>query len=69
MADYKKIMFNNTHMTETIDDVESTQVNSQVDKFSTDYTADKLNELYNEFDSITLTTVQSIPSPNVMLKA
>jgi len=54
MADYKKIMFNNTHMTETIDDVESTQVNSQVDKFSTDYTADKLNELYNEFDSITL---------------
>ena len=54
MADYKKIMFNNTHMTETIDDVESTQVNSQVEKFSTDYTADKLNELYNEFDSITL---------------
>ena len=54
MADYKKIMLNSNSMTETIDDTYSSAVNSQVDRFSTDYTADKLNELYNEFDSITL---------------
>lgn len=54
MADYKKIMMNNNSITETIDESENMAVESQVEKFSTDYTADKLNELYNEFDSITL---------------
>ena len=54
MADYKKIMMNNNSITETIDETENVALESQVDKFSTDYTADKLNELYNEFDSITL---------------
>ena len=54
MADYKRIMMNNNSITETIDESDNMAVESQVDKFSTDYTADKLNELYNEFDSITL---------------
>ena len=54
MADYKRIMMNNNSITETIDETENVAVETQVEKFSTDYTADKLNELYNEFDSITL---------------
>lgn len=54
MADYKRIMMNNNSFTETIDESENMAVETQVEKFSTDYTADKLNELYNEFDSITL---------------
>jgi len=54
MADYKRIMMNNNSLTETVDETENVAVETQVEKFSTDYTADKLNELYNEFDSITL---------------
>lgn len=54
MADYKRIMMNNNSLTETIDTTDNMAVESQVGQFSTDYTADKLNELYNEFDSITL---------------
>jgi len=53
MANYKKIRLSNNSMTETVDEDYST-ADTQVDKFSTDYTANKLNELYNEFDSITL---------------
>lgn len=53
MAKMKKLMLNRDSYTETMDD-EIDTVDTQVDKFSTDYTADKLNELYNEFDSITL---------------
>ena len=53
MANYKRIRLNNNSITETVDEDFST-VDSQVEKFSTDYTANKLNELYNEFDSITL---------------
>lgn len=53
MANYKKIRLNSNSITETVDEDYST-VDTQVEKFSTDYTANKLNELYNEFDSITL---------------
>lgn len=53
MARLKKIMLNNDMTTETMDD-ELDFATTQTEKFSTDYTADKLNELYNEFDSITL---------------
>lgn len=67
MADYKKIMLNNNSITETVDEVDDSALNSQVDKFSTDYTADKLNELYNEFDSITLdnSAIDTITQRNV----
>ena len=54
MARLKKIMLQNDNMTETMDDDFDSAVDTQVGKFSNDYTADKLNELYNEFDSITL---------------
>ena len=53
MARLKKIMLNNDMTTETMDE-ELDFATTQTEKFSTDYTADKLNELYNEFDSITL---------------
>ena len=53
MAKMKKLMLNSNSYTETMDD-EIDTVETQADMFSTDYTADKLNELYNEFDSITL---------------
>lgn len=53
MAKLKRIMLQNDFTTETMDDeIETSQIGTE--KFSTDYTADKLNELYNEFDSITL---------------
>lgn len=52
MAKLKKIMLHDNMMTETMDDELVTT--AKADNFSTDYTADKLNELYNEFDSITL---------------
>lgn len=70
MADYRKIMFNNASMTETIENSRDSQVNSQVDRFSTDYTADKLNELYNEFDSITLdnSAIDTITQRNAVAK-
>ena len=54
MAEYKRIMLNGNSMVETAEREVESAVNRQVDAFSTDYTADKLNELYNEFDSITL---------------
>ena len=54
MAKLKKILLNNDFTTETMDEELDYSTTSQTDKFSTDYTADKLNELYNEFDSITL---------------
>ena len=54
MAAYKKLMLHDNSVSETTDTVEQKAVESQVDKFSTDYTADKFNELCNEFDSITL---------------
>jgi len=54
MAEYKRIMLNNNSIVETADREVESAVDRQVDRFSTDYTADKLNELYNEFDSITL---------------
>ena len=65
MANYKKIRLGNNSVTETVDDDFST-VDTQVDKFSTDYTANKLNELYNEFDSITLddSTIDTITQRN-----
>lgn len=56
MAAYKKLMLHDNSVSETTDTVEQKPVESQVDKFSTDYTADKFNELCNEFDSITLDT-------------
>ena len=65
MARLKKIMLNNDMTTETMDD-ELDFTASQTEKFSTDYTADKLNELYNEFDSITLddTAIDTITKRN-----
>ena len=53
MAKLKKIMLQNDFLTETVDDEVDVET-SATNEFSTDYTADKLNELYNEFDSITL---------------
>lgn len=54
MAAYKKLMLNDKSIAETTDDIEQNAVDTQVDKFKTDYTADKFNELCNEFESITL---------------
>jgi len=54
MSAYKKLMLNNKSLAETTDEVEQSAIDSQVDKFKTDYSADKFNELCNEFESITL---------------
>ena len=65
MARFKKITMQNDFLTETMDEeLETTSTNQT---FSTDYTADKLNELYNEFDSITLdnSAIDSLTKRNV----
>ena len=64
MARAKKILLQNDFMTETMDD--ELETTSTVNEFSTDYTADKLNVLYNEFDSITLdnSTIDTITRRN-----
>lgn len=54
MATYKKLMLHDNSVSESTDVDQQNAVDSQVEKFSTDYTADKFNELCNEFDSITL---------------
>lgn len=65
MAKLKKIMMQNDFLTETVD--EELENASTTETFSTDYTADKLNELYNEFDSITLdnSSIDSLTKRNV----
>ena len=67
MAKMKKLMLNSNSYTETMDD-EIDTIDTQTDKFSTDYTADKLNELYNEFDSITLdnSSIDTLTKRNAM---
>ena len=71
MARLKKILLNNDLMTETMDDELDVETDSQVEKFSTDYTADKLNELYNEFDSITLdnSAIDTITKRNAQVES
>ena len=60
MAGFKKIMLTEkeglNNVSQSVDEqvVESSSLANQVDKFDNSYTADKLTELYNEFDSITL---------------
>lgn len=55
MSAYKKLMLNDKSITEQSSDIaENTATQNQVDKFSTDYSANKFNELCNEFESITL---------------
>lgn len=66
MSAYRKIMLGKS-MTETTDDVETSAVDTQVEKFSNDYTAEKFNELCDEFDSITLdNSTDTISKDNVV---
>ena len=68
MAAYKKLMLNDKSITEqSSDTVENTATQNQVDKFSTDYSANKFNELCNEFESITLDNdVNTVSKDSVM---
>ena len=58
MAGYKKVILterSNSLTATTTKDVDSmSATSSQLDKFDTSYSSDKLNSIYNEYESIVL---------------
>lgn len=66
MAGYKKVILTerrNSLTATTTKEVATSATDSQLDKFDTDYSSDKLNSIYNEYESIVLN-----PSKDVMTK-
>ena len=66
MAGYKKVILTerrNSLTATTTKEVASSATDSQLDKFDTDYSSDKLNSIYNEYESIVLS-----PSKDIMTK-
>lgn len=73
---YKRVMLTerDNNITQSVQksvSTESGNIRKQLDKFDTSYTSKKLNELYNEFDSITFNspslTAETIIKENVMV--
>lgn len=57
MAGYKKVILTerrNSLTATTTKEVATSATDSQLDKFDTDYSSDKLNSIYNEYESIVL---------------
>lgn len=71
MASYKRVMLTEreTPVAQNPQAVNN-EVNTQLNKFDTTYTSQKLNELYNQFDSITFNDVNkaTIVKENVMVE-
>lgn len=71
MASYKRVMLTEreTPVAQNPQAVNN-EVNTQLNKFDTTYTSQKLNELYNQFDSITFNDVNNatIVKENVMVE-
>ena len=66
MAGYKKVILTerrNSLTATTTKEVATSATDSQLDKFDTDYSNDKLNSIYNEYESIVLN-----PSKDIMTK-
>ena len=64
MAGYKKVILTerrNSLTATTTKEVATSATDSQLDKFDTDYSNDKLNSIYNEYESIVLS-----PNKDVM---
>lgn len=64
MSAYKKLMLSGKSIAESTDEAEKTAVENQVEKFSTDYSNEKFNELCNEFESITLDNSDTVTQVN-----
>lgn len=61
MASYKRVVLTECDTTteNTVDNYQQNDVQTQMNKFDNTYTSKKLNELYNQFDSITFNDVNS----------